>query len=158
MKAIRLSLAAGALAFGGILSAQAVSGDDVAAPAQPLAEAAVQAPAVPGPAARDGSGPDTHLHMHRHHRHDRHGHRGGFMKRMDGDRDGKLSRDEVLAAQQRQLAMFDRADADKDGALTRDEMRAARDAMRAEHRKRSGDLRRDGAPRAPQAPAASPKG
>jgi hypothetical protein len=97
---------------------------------------------------------DGHHGMHRHHAgHGMHGPRAGFMRHMDANRDGRLGRDEVLAAQQRQLAMFDRADADRDGALTRDEMRAAREAMREEFRKRRGGMHRDGEPRRPADPA-----
>jgi hypothetical protein len=159
MNAIRLSLAAGALAFGGILFAQTASGQDAPAAQQPAAGAAVQAPAGPGYGPRDGSGPGER--MHRHHHSGKHGHRGGMMKGTDENRDGKVSRDELLSAQKRQLAMFERADADKDGTLTRDEMRAAREAMREEYRKRKGEPRRDGerrGPGAPQAPAGGTQG
>ena len=54
----------------------------------------------------------------------RHGeHAGGFMKRLDTDGDGKISKAEALAAA---AARFDAADANKDGFLTPDEMKAAR--------------------------------
>lgn len=156
MNAIRLSLAAGALAFGGILFAQTTSGQDASAAQQPAAGAAAQAPSGPGYGPRDGSGPGER--MHRHHREGKHGHRGGMMKGADENGDGKVSREELLSAQKRQLAMFERADADKDGMLTRDEMRAARETMREEYRKRKGEPRRDGEPRAPQAPAGGTQG
>lgn len=157
MNAIRLSLAAGALAFGGILFAQTTTGQEAPAAQQPAA--AVQAPAGPGYGPRDGSGPGER--MHRHDRGGKHGHRGGLMKGADENRDGKVSRDELLSAQKRQLAMFERADADKDGNLTRDEMRAAREAMREEYRKRKGEPGRDGerrGPGAPQAPVGGTQG
>ncbi|GAA4413835.1 hypothetical protein [Quisquiliibacterium transsilvanicum] len=158
MNAIRLSLAAGALAFGGILFAQTTSGQDATAAQQPAAGTAAQAPAGPGYGPR-GGGPGEG--MHRHHRDGKHGHRGGLMMGADQNRDGKVSRDELLEAQKRQLAMFERADADKDGTLTRDEMRAARETMREEYRKSKGEPRRDGerrGPAAPQAPAAGTQG
>ena len=54
----------------------------------------------------------------------RHGeHAGAFMKRMDTDNDGKISKAEALAAA---AAHFDAADTNKDGFLTPDEMKAAR--------------------------------
>lgn len=56
----------------------------------------------------------------------RHGEDGkAFMKRMDTDADGKVSRNEALAAA---AARFDAADANKDGFVTQEEMRAARKA------------------------------
>jgi len=63
--------------------------------------------------------------------HARHrGERGkAFMKRLDTDGDGKVSRNEALAAA---AARFDAADANKDGFLTPEEMRAAH---RAQHGK-----------------------
>ncbi len=54
----------------------------------------------------------------------RHGeHAGAFMKRMDTDNDGKISKAEALAAA---AARFDAADTNKDGFLTPDELKAAR--------------------------------
>lgn len=49
-------------------------------------------------------------------------HAGAFMKRMDTDGDGRISKAEALAAA---AARFDAADANKDGFLTPDEMKAA---------------------------------
>ncbi|HWS76220.1 MAG TPA: EF-hand domain-containing protein, partial [Quisquiliibacterium sp.] len=89
--------------------------------------------------------------MHRHH----HGPRGGFMKHLDENRDGQISRDEVLSSQKRQLAMFERADANGDGTVSRDEMRAAREAMRSEFRKRDGQGCGDGERRGRGAPPAA---
>ena len=69
-------------------------------------------------------------HEMQHGGHGRHGmHRAAMMRGVDANRDGVVSRTEVLQAQQRQLEMFDRADADRDGQLTRDERRAMRAAM-----------------------------
>ena len=54
----------------------------------------------------------------------RHGdHAGAFMKRMDTDNDGRISKAEALAAA---AARFDAADTNKDGFLTPDEIKAAR--------------------------------
>ena len=53
--------------------------------------------------------------------------RGGHLKMMDTDNDGKLSRNEALAAA---AARFDAADANKDGFVTPEEMKAARHAHR----------------------------
>lgn len=50
-----------------------------------------------------------------------------FLKRLDTDGDGKVSRAEALA---KATARFDLADANKDGFLTREEMAAARQAHR----------------------------
>jgi hypothetical protein len=60
-----------------------------------------------------------------------HGERGkAFMKRIDTDGDGKVSRNEALAAA---AARFDAADANKDGFLTPEEMKAAHRAHRKAH-------------------------
>jgi Ca2+-binding EF-hand superfamily protein len=56
-----------------------------------------------------------------HHRH------GGYLKRMDTDGDGKVSRAEALSAAE---AAFARADANADGFVTKEEMRAAHKAHR----------------------------
>lgn len=50
-----------------------------------------------------------------------------FLKRLDADGDGKVSKAEALA---KAAARFDLADADKDGFVTREEMAAARQAHR----------------------------
>jgi Ca2+-binding EF-hand superfamily protein len=57
---------------------------------------------------------------------------GGMMGRMDQNRDGQVSRDELAAMQQRQTQMFERADANRDGVVSRDEMVAMREAWRAQ--------------------------
>lgn len=154
MNVLRLSIAAGALAFGGILFAQTAPGTDGAAP-QPPAATAPQGPGGPGGPGygpRDGQGSGERMHRHHHQ-----GQRGGFMKHADENRDGQISRDEVLSAQKRQLAMFERADANSDGTVSRDEMRAAREAMRSEFRKGDGQGCRDGERRGRGAqPAAAP--
>jgi hypothetical protein len=50
-------------------------------------------------------------------------HAGAFMKRMDTDGDGRISKAEALAAA---AARFDAVDTNKDGFITPDEMKAAR--------------------------------
>ena len=167
MNALRLSIAAGALAFGGVLFAQ-TAGSAADAPSTAQAPSAAPAPQG-GPAhghghghghgPREGRGPGEGVHRdHGHHGHHAHGgHRGGaFMMRLDENRDGKLGRNEILSAQQRQLAMFDRADTDRDGTLTREEMSAARQSMRDELRRHRGERARDGERRGPAAASASP--
>ena len=61
-------------------------------------------------------------------------HRGGhgkkFLKMVDTDKDGKVSKAEALAAA---AARFDRADADKDGVITEEERKAARHGHRGGH-------------------------
>jgi Ca2+-binding EF-hand superfamily protein len=57
---------------------------------------------------------------------------------MDTDKDGSVSKAELLAAQQKQLEMFDRADTNKDGKLSADERKAFHETMRAEHRAKKG--------------------
>jgi Ca2+-binding EF-hand superfamily protein len=65
------------------------------------------------------------------------GHRrhGGFLKKLDKDADGRISREEANAAP-RLAQRFDQLDADHDGFITKDEFRAARKAMRSAHWKR----------------------
>jgi EF hand len=69
------------------------------------------------------------------------GHRGRgdpMAKHMDTDKDGSVSKAELLAAQQKQLEMFDRADTNKDGKLSAEERKAFHETMRAEHRAKKG--------------------
>lgn len=145
MNVLKLSLAAGALAFGGVVLAQAAA--DVAPPAQAPEISVQAAPDRAGP--RHGERMQGHPHGHHHGKHARH---GGFLKGVDTDRDGQVSRDELQAAQQRQLTMFDRADTDKDGKLSRDEMRAARNAMHQAYRDRKAGDGQPGERRAPATP------
>jgi Ca2+-binding EF-hand superfamily protein len=69
----------------------------------------------------------SHKRHHRHH--------GGFVKKLDKDGDGRISRDEAAVAP-RFAQHFDRMDADHDGFLTREELRAAHKAMRTARWKR----------------------
>ena len=52
------------------------------------------------------------------------GHRGKFLKKLDTDGDGRISRAEAQAAP-RLAAHFDEIDTDKDGYLSPDELKAA---------------------------------
>lgn len=61
---------------------------------------------------------------------------GGGLRRADTDGDGKITRDEYLAAQ---LRRFDTQDADKDGQLTK----AERDAARAAREQNGQNGQRD---------------
>jgi len=67
-----------------------------------------------------------------HQGHGRHGHHGGFMKHLDKDGDGRVSRDEAQGAP-RLAQNFDQLDANHDGFLTKDELRAAHKAQREAH-------------------------
>lgn len=69
------------------------------------------------------------FHGQQRHRH------GGFLKHLDKDGDGRISRDEAAAAP-RLAQRFDQIDADHDGFLTREELRAAHQAQREAHWKR----------------------
>lgn len=53
---------------------------------------------------------------------------GSHMERGDGDRDGRLSKDEYLKRAERR---FEKTDADKDGQLSKDERKAAFEEMKA---------------------------
>ena len=56
--------------------------------------------------------------------HGKHGHgKGGLMKHLDADGDGKVSKAEALAAAE---ARFNRADTNQDGFLTAEELEASR--------------------------------
>ena len=142
--ALRLSIAAGALAFGGALFAQSgASPTDGSTPGHPPAPPPAPAPAPGGPGygPREGRGPDRERHRHQADRMPPQGAAAGFAREVDTNRDGQISRDEVLAAHKRQLERFDQADTNKDGVLSREELRASRDAMREEHRKRAAERR-----------------
>jgi hypothetical protein len=66
------------------------------------------------------------------HRHGLHKHGGDRMwMRLDTDKDGQVSKAELLASHQRQLEMFERADADKNGKLSAEERKAFRATKRA---------------------------
>lgn len=151
MNALRLSIAVGALAFGGLLFAQtAAPPTDAGSTAQPpSAVSATQGAAGRNWGPCEGRGPGQAEMMHRPHA--RRAHRDGFMRYLDANRDGRLARDEVLAAQKQQLERFDRADADHDGVLSREEIHAARVAMREEFRKRRSESRGDAEARRPAA-------
>jgi len=55
------------------------------------------------------------------------GGKGGFLARLDANKDGKVTLAEFQAGP---IAMFDRVDANKDGTITPAERQAARQAMR----------------------------
>ena len=62
-------------------------------------------------------------------------HRGERMKAADKDGDGAISKAEADAAGMKRLsANFDKLDTNKDGKLSRDEMKAARKAQHAERK------------------------
>jgi len=140
MNPIRISLVLGALAIGSAAIAQSTppAAADVPSSAQatdPAGKAPDAAAPLPPPERgmhRHGMHHGGHAHHDMHHGgHGRHGMRDGAMlRRVDVDRDGMISRAELLESQQRQLAMFERADTDRNGQLTREEMRAFRAAMR----------------------------
>ena len=83
-----------------------------------------------------------------------HGH-GGFLKKLDKDGDGRISREEASAAP-RLAQHFDRIDTDHDGFLTKEELKAAHHAMRAAHWKRI-DTDRDGRISLAEAQANAPR-
>lgn len=63
------------------------------------------------------------------------GHRGDRMKAADKNGDGAISKAEADAAGMKRLsANFDKLDTNKDGKLTRDEMKAGRTAHHAERK------------------------
>jgi hypothetical protein len=131
MKTVHISILAAAMAVAGATAALA----QTAAPAQQAAPAQAPAPAAaPYGAGQGMPGQACPEHRKRHAAY--RAKRDRFMGRIDTDRDGQISRDELLAAQQRQLEMFDRADADHDGKVTREERHAMRESLREEHRQR----------------------
>jgi hypothetical protein len=95
-------------------------------------------PMTPPAGMQPGEGAGTpppasggHSHRSSGHRHSDH---RGMMSRIDLDKDGAVSRNELLAAQQKQLQAFDAADANRDGVLSREEMQAFQQQMRGQHR------------------------
>ena len=141
MKPIRVSILAAAIAVAGITVATA----QTAAPAVPAEQAAPAASSAPGAASTDGRSPDCARELREGHSRFRRN-ANWLFGRADKDRDGQISRDELLAAQQRQLQLFDRADTNRDGKVSRDEMHAMREALREQRRQR-------GAPGTSSAPA-----
>jgi len=66
-----------------------------------------------------------------------HGSPDGFMARADANKDGFLTKDELMAgAKDRIDKMFAEADTDKDGKLSKDELEKGREAMREKMRQR----------------------
>jgi hypothetical protein len=71
-----------------------------------------------------------------------HQQRDGFMKRIDKNNDGAISKDEFVAAQ---VERFTKMDKNGDGKLSKDEMRAAREMFVGKKRHRGGkDANNDG--------------
>jgi hypothetical protein len=97
------------------------------------AHAQAQTPMPAAPAATaDSTGATPKAATHEGRSHGMHKHGGDRMwMRLDTDKDGQISKAELLASQQRQLEMFDRADADKNGKLSAEERKAFRAAKRA---------------------------
>lgn len=69
------------------------------------------------------------------------GHHGGEMfNRADANKDGFLTREEMLKAHEARIdKMFADLDTSKDNKLSQDEMKAGRDKMRAKMKERMGD-------------------
>ncbi len=131
MKSIHVPILAAAMAvtFAGIAVAQN------AAPAPQSAASDAASPSVASDGRAGGrAADDDREHREWHGKH--HGRHARFFGRIDTDRDGQISRDELLAAQQRQLAMFERADTNHDGKVSREERQALRQALREEYRQR----------------------
>ena len=83
-------------------------------------------------ANRDGQITMEELHAFHQARHGERGaHRGGFLTKLDTDKDGRISRDEAKAAP-RLAEHFDAIDTNGDGFLTPDEMKAAHAKHRAQ--------------------------
>jgi Ca2+-binding EF-hand superfamily protein len=68
--------------------------------------------------------PDEQRAFHEKHRGEHGKHRGDFLKKLDTDGDGRISRAEAQAAP-RLAEHFDEIDANKDGFLTAEELKAA---------------------------------
>ncbi len=95
------------------------------APTLALAQAPATAPATGATGTTKG---EMHKGEHR-------GHRGDRMKAADKNGDGAISKAEADAAGMKRLsANFDKLDTNKDGKLTRDEMKAGRKAHHAERK------------------------
>jgi hypothetical protein len=65
-----------------------------------------------------------------------HQQRDGFMKRIDTNKDGAISKDEFVAAQ---VERFSKLDKNSNGILTKDEMRAAREMFAGKGKHRHGN-------------------
>jgi hypothetical protein len=105
-------LAITAAVFGIQAQAQSLPTTPVPAPGLSVGEAQPMTPPAPG--ARPG----------------RHGDHRSMISRIDLDKDGAISRNELLAAQQKQLQAFDAADANRDGLLSREEMQTFQQQLR----------------------------
>jgi len=122
-------IAAPAIVLAGAGIAAAQTSPSTATPSATPSATPGTAPADAAPRAKPG-GPDAHQHGH-HHRAHHPGPRGpvGAMG-VRPDADGNVSRTDVQAAQQRQLAMFDKIDANHDGVISKDERMAFHRQMR----------------------------
>jgi Ca2+-binding EF-hand superfamily protein len=88
---------------------------------------------------RDGKLSRTEMQQGRGERMHGRGDRGGRMKALDTDGDQQLSRAEIGDKLPRLAANFDRLDANRDGKLSRDEIRAGRDRDDGDRYGRDGD-------------------
>ena len=123
----------------------AIAGLLAVAPALVLAQTTTPAPAAGAttPATKDAGAKGGHMSK-----------RGERFKAADKDGDGAISKAEAEAAGMKRVsANFDKLDTNKDGKLTRDEMKAGRVAHRSE-RKGAKAGATPATPATPAAPAA----
>jgi hypothetical protein len=129
---VRGALAAIALGLAGASAAQGVATSDAPPSGAPVPCAVPDCRA----ATADGRGPRHDYPVRREHR------QPMMFCALDADRDGRIDRSELIAAQQRQLERFEKADADGDGRLSRQEFMAAKGGLRDDLPAQCGPARR----------------
>lgn len=81
------------------------------------------------------------------------GHQGKMLEKFDADKDGAVTKEEMIA---KITARFDAMDADKDGKITTEEAKTYYHAKHAEHGKKMMEEKKEEAPAAPAAETPAP--
>jgi len=160
--ALAMTRATAIVMSGGLLLATAAGAQSSEPRAEPRAEPRTEARTDSAIDPQQAGGPIDHRrpgwHGHGYGHGPRHPMMGRLLGRLDIDRDGAVSRAELEADHQRQIALFDQADTDHDGKVTADELRAVHARVWKESRGESRRQGRSGSVMQGDSPARSPQG